>query len=99
MKTYPNPYSPVAQDGSSDCDSRYFTPRPSFGGAKARTGLFIVAFALSVAHNMYTIIIGRFSTGAQESVAKAVQLSSEFTPFGTLSLVSTTVTQLIVRSQ
>ena len=83
MKTISKPHLPVAQDDSSDCDSHHFTSRPFFEGARIRTGIFIVTFALSMALNIYTITVGRVSTGAQESVAKTVQLSSELTPFGT----------------
>lgn len=59
------------------------TSKPSNGGNKMLTGLFIGTFTLSIAYNIYTLAITRSSVNYNESDAERVQLSSELTPFGT----------------
>lgn len=57
--------------------------KPSNGGNKMLTGIFIGTFALSIAYNMYTFLITRPSVKFDQSAGERVQLSSELTPFGT----------------
>ena len=88
MKTHPESYLPVAQDDSSDFDGDRSPPAYSFWGSRILTGTFIATFALSVACNIYTITFANSSALLErEPIAETVQLSSDETPFGIMSIV------------